>query len=161
MKTQKRDIPAGTGTGGGKFLKIEVGQSVAGVFRGEPQSFWQKWPKGGNKETSDVPKPGFDERFKINFVINDPELGLVAKIFECNLFVYNQIAEINESMDIEAMTCKISRQQSGKGSTYFIMPNLKEKIQPKALAAIEAVELNHLGGEAGPQSETKSDEVPF
>ena len=107
-----------------------------------------------------MPKPGFDERFKVNFVTKDDEGKLVAKIFDCNLFVYNQIADINESMDIETVTCKISRQASGKGSTYFIMPNLKDTLQAKALAAIDAVELNPLG-EQGPQSETKDGELPF
>jgi hypothetical protein len=152
VKTQKRDIPAGTGTGGGKFLKIEIGQSVNGVFRGEAMSYWQRWPKGGVKETSDEPKPGFAERFKINFVVHE-EGAFISKIFDCNVQTYNQIAEINESMDIEAMKCKISRQPTGKGSMYMVLPLLKEPLKPKALAEIEATELHSLGPQANPQGD--------
>jgi hypothetical protein len=163
MQTQKRDMPAGNGSGGGKFLKVEVGQSVTGVFRGEFVSYWQKWPKGGNKETSDVEKPGFQERFKVNFVVFE-DGAFVAKILDCNLFLYNQIADINESLDIETIKCKVTRQATGKGSTYFAMPVLKEPIPAKALKAIEAVELNSLGLSVAPQQQatgTEGENVPF
>jgi hypothetical protein len=157
MQTQKRDVPAGTGSGGGKFLKIEVGQSVTGVFRGETVSYWQKWPKGGVKEQSDIPKPGFQERFKVNFVVWE-DGAFVAKIFDMNLFSYNQIADINESMDVETIKCRISRQATGKGSTYMIMPMLKEPLSPANLKAIEAVELNSLGAS---QQQATDPGVPF
>lgn len=143
MKTQVREMPQGSGSGGGKFLKMEVGQSVSGVFRGETVSYWQKWPRGGVKETSDIPKPGFQERFKVNVVIHE-EGQFIAKIFDCSLATYNQIATINESMDIETIKCTISRQPAGKGSAYFVMPNLKEPLKPAQLKSIEAVELNSL-----------------
>jgi hypothetical protein len=168
MVTQKRDVPANTGSGGGRFLKIEIGQSANGVFRGQPVSYWQKWPKGGNKETSDIPKPGFEERFKVNFIIHE-EGAFVAKILDMNLALYNQMAEVNEAYDVETIKCKISRQPAGKGSIYLLLPLLKkdDAIPAKTLAAIEAVELlplgpapaqapkNHAPGASDP------DEVPF
>ena len=163
MKTQKRDAPANTGTGGGKFLKIEIGQSVTGVFRGEAVSYWQKWPKGGAKETSDEPKPGFDERFKVNFVIHE-EGAFVAKILDMNLALYNQMAEVNEAYDVETIKCKISRQPAGKGSIYLLLPLLKkdDAIAPKALKAIEAVELITLGAHSSTSAEVvDGKDVPF
>ena len=160
MQTQKRDAPMGMG--GGKFLKLEVGQSVSGVFRGEIKSYWQNWPKGGTKETSDVAKPGFQERFKVNFVVYE-EGAFVAKIFDLNLFTYNQIATINESMDIETIKCTISRQATGKGSTYFIMPNLKEPLKPVALEAIGKVPLVPIGQMPAQEQAPGDDngELPF
>ncbi len=152
MVTQKREVPASTGSGGGKFLKIEIGQSVKGVFRGEPQIYYRKWPKGGVKVESDVPAAGFDERYKVNFVTQEDGV-FVAKIFDCNVYIYNQIADINESMDIETIKCKISRQSAGKGSTYMILPIIKEVISAKALAEIEAIELIPLGKQP-PQPDT-------
>ncbi len=143
MKTQKRDVPAGTGSGGGKFLKIEIGHSATGVFRGETVSYWQRWPRGGNKETSDEPKVGFEERFKVNFIILE-EGVFVAKILDMNLALYNQLADVNESYDAETIKCKISRQPAGKGSIYLLLPLLKETLTPKMLKQIAAAELNTL-----------------
>lgn len=167
MKTQKRDVPAGSG-GGGKFLKIEIGQSVTGVFRGDPQVYWRKWPKGGVKQEFAVETPGAEERYKVNFVVyEDGEFKV--KIFDCNVHVYNQIADINEDDDIETIKCKISRLASGKGSIYQLKPLFKDPISPKALKEIEKLELNQLGGNgqsAPPQQNTSeddsgSDSLPF
>jgi hypothetical protein len=162
MQTQKREMPEGAGNGGGKFLKIAIGQNATGVFRGEPVSYWQKWPKGGVKETSETQKPGFEERFKVNFVIHE-EGVFTAKILDMNLALYNQMAEINEAYDIETIKCKISRQPSGKGSIYLLLPLLKESIPAKALKQIEAVELIPLGpapSQSAPANEN-TDEIPF
>lgn len=159
MKTQVRDMPQGSG-GGGKFLKIEVGQSVSGVFRGETVSYWQKWPKGGTKELSDIPKPGFQERFKVNFIVYE-EGAFVAKIFDCSLATYNQIATINESMDVETIKCTVSRQATGKGSSYFVMPNLKEPLKPAQLKAVSEVELNTLNQSSPPLQATGTGNEEF
>lgn len=165
MKTEKRDMPAGTGNGGGKFLKIAIGQSATGVFRGETVSYWQRWPKGGVKETSDIPKPGFEERFKVNFVVHE-EGAFTAKILDMNVALYNQMAEVNEAYDVETIKCRISRQPSGKGSIYLLLPLLKKEdaIAPKTLAAIEAVELIPLGPSAAPSQDAPADSgegLPF
>lgn len=159
MKTQVRDMPQGSG-GGGKFLKIEVGQSVSVVFRGETVSYWQKWPKGGMKELSDIPKPGFQERFKVNAVVFE-DGAFVAKIFDCSLATYNQIATINESMDIETVKCTVTRQATGKGSAYFVMPNLKEPLKPQALKQVSEVALHDLSGQAAPLAAVSGEDLPF
>lgn len=160
MKLQKIDLPASTGNGGGKFLKIEIGHSVVGVFRGEPHIFYQKWPRNGTKETSDLPKPGFDPRFKVNFVVFE-DGKFTSKIFEYGVSVNNQMAAINDSCDIDQIKCSISRVATGKGSNYMVLPVLKEPLSAKALAEIEKVLLHDLDGSGLAQTETKSGEVPF
>lgn len=161
MKTQKREVPAGTGNGGGKFLKIEIGQSVNGVFRGDPQVYWRKWPKGGVKVESDVEQEGFEERYKVNFVINEGGVP-TPKIFDMNLYTYNQLADINESYDVETIKVKISRQPTGKGSTYLLLPLLKEPIPPSFLKQLESIELIELkrGDTPAPTGNFDS-EIPF
>lgn len=161
MKLVKMDLPANTGNGGGKFLKIEIGQSVSGVFRGEPITFYQRWPRGGNKEVSQEPKPGFDPRFKVNFVVYE-DGKFVAKIFDFNVAVYNQMADINEAYDLESIKCRIGRVAAGKGSHYMVLPLIKEAIPPKALKDIEAVELHSLGEQAPtPGTGEFGSEIPF
>jgi hypothetical protein len=149
MKLQKIDMPARSGNGGGKFLKLDIGESVTGVFRGEPHMFYQKWPRGGNKETSDVPKPGFDPRFKVNLVVHE-DGKFVPKIFEYPVPVNNQMADIQDAYDITTIKCKISRVASGKGSIYMVLPMIKEPISAKAMKEIEAVPLYSLSGQSAP-----------
>ena len=138
MKFTRIDMTKGDN--GGSYLKVPPGESVKGVFRGEPFSFFQAWPQGGQKQIFDKPTAGASARFKINFVVHENG-KFVAKVFEFGAVVNNQLVDLSEDYDIETTKVRISRQGEGKNTVYTIIPVAKEKLTPGVLAEIEAVQL--------------------
>ncbi len=150
MKITKRDIPAGNGSS--MFLKIKDGESVKGIFRGEPYEFFQVWENGRSRMV-EPNNPEGKSRFRCNFIVQE-DGKFVAKTFEFGLTVYNQMADINEEYELETTKVKISRRGSGKDTEWSLLPLLKEPIPPKVLKEIEAVQLNVL--EQKPQQQADS-----
>lgn len=156
------------------FLKIEAGQSVEGVFRGDPVDFYQHWPKGGEKSIcsgSGCPscaagvKRNF--RFLINFVMKE-NAAYVAKVWEQSGTVYDDMRGLHESgYDLEKTVVRITRKGNGKDTTYHIVPKPDGKLTPATEKAIAAVKLNELGqgaSESTPAREPGEDaqeEAPF
>lgn len=159
MKFTKREMPNREGNGISNYLKMDDGQNVTGVFRGEVHEFYQTWPPGGQKQIFDVPTTGASPRFKANFVMHE-DGKFVAKVWEFGLTVYNQLAEISENYNIEETKVKITRRGVSKSTQWMIIP--LGPVDKKALAPIKAVELNILNGQASqPAQETTGDEAPF
>lgn len=146
MKLTKRETKSG-GEGGGLFLRLGDGENVTGIFRGEVYEFWQSWPQGGVKQVYEVPTPGASSRFKANIIVKEGD-KFIAKVFEFGTSFYNQLAELNEEYDLETTKVKISRRGAGKETNWIVMPLLKEPLQPKIIAMIEAVPLNELAPKA-------------
>lgn len=145
MKFEKREVKSNGG--GASYLKFEAGKSVTGVLRGEALEFFQIWPYGGEKQVFDVRVPGSTSRFKANLIVYEGG-AFVARTWEFNLSVYNQLAEYAESVDLEKTKIKISRIGEGKQTTWVVVPVLKEALTKTQLAAIDAVELNTLSSGA-------------
>lgn len=131
--------------GGGSFLKIEDGQSVTGVFRGNVHKYYQLWPQGGEKKVSDEPFPGAQLRFKANFVVYENK-QFVAKIFDFVANTNNSLANLSKVCDVRKTKVMITRNGMGKKTTYTVLPVLNEPITEEQLKKIEAVELNLLNG---------------
>lgn len=147
MKFPKKAAPTSEGIAAANYLKIGDGQSVTGVPRGDVFEFFQKWPQGGQKEVFLVPTVGATPRYKINVVVHE-DGKFIAKCFEFGSSVYAQFAEIADNFEIEKTKVKISRKGSGKSTEWFILP--LGAVEPKALKAIEAVELNVFGALSAP-----------
>lgn len=170
MKFTKREVSGGVG--GGAFLKIAPGTSVSGVFRGEPFEFWQKWPKGGDKQVfydrEEAMAANAKSRFKLNFITKDDEGKLVAKVWEFGLGAYNELAEINAEYPLEETVIKITRKGEGKNTEYTLLPLVRQPLTKKQLAEIDAVELINLApvdhepaGEFASELESETEETPF
>lgn len=129
---------------GGNFIKLESGQSVTGVFRGDVLEFYQSWPKGGEKQVSLEPFEGGKLRMKANFVVHEGG-KFVAKIFEFPVRVNNMLADIASEYDLNKTKIKLTRQGEGKNTNWMILPITKEPLSAKQLKEIAAVELNILG----------------
>jgi hypothetical protein len=142
MKFQKRDIPTGDGKGG-LFLKFKDGESKVGVLRGECYEFYQVW-ENGKSQVVPEDHPGAKSRFRANFITKE-DGELKARIFEFGLTVYNALADISESYDLEQTAVKITRRGTGTDTIYMILP-VPPKEQPNAaqLKTIQALPLNIL-----------------
>jgi hypothetical protein len=136
---------------GKNFIRLKAGESVRGVFRGEPFDFKQHWvnnrgqmcPGDGCALCAEGKKPSF--RFRINFIINDNG-AYVAKVFEQGWTVYETMKNLHESeynLDLHQM--KITRHGSGQNdTTYSIIPvpnGTIDEAKEKVLSSIKLHEL--------------------
>ena len=148
---------------GGSFVKLESGQSIVGVFRGEVLEFFMSWPKGGDKKVSLEPFVGGKSRFKANFIVHE-DGKFVAKVFEFGIRVNNMIAAIQDDCDLPKTKIRITRQGTDKNTTWTINPITKEPLTAKQLKEIDAVELSQLG-ESGAipaaSAAVTDEELPF
>lgn len=142
------------------FVKLKSGDSVTGVFRGDPYDFKQHWSNQRSslctgeacEKCKAGDKPGF--RFRINFVTTENG-AQVAKIFEQGWTVYDYLRTLNESdYDLEKHTVKITRNGEGTNTTYNIVPLAKGALSAEQEKKIAKVELNKL------DSVNEKDSVP-
>lgn len=127
------------------FLKMKDGDVVRGVVVGDIQETYKKWINGKGIECA-PDEPGAGLRFKVN-LITDENGGLVAKIWEFGILIYNQLKDINDEYPLETTKVKISRQGSTKDNTsYTILPlvTAKDKLTDKQLEKIKAIDLHKL-----------------
>lgn len=143
---------------GGNYLKIEDNSSVNGILRGDVLKFYQLWPQGGDKQVFDKPTLGASPRFKVNFIVHE-DGKFCAKVWEFPPTVSNMLADIAEAYDLTQTKIKISKHKQGKKTSYMILPLANEKLSPKVLKEINAVELNTLSispTETGPKEPLKN-----
>lgn len=126
----KFDQNPATGTGSENFVRLKNGESVRGVFRGEPFTFYNHWT-GKKSEPCTGPgcsfcsadsRPRF--RFRLSFVVREDNGNLVPKIFEQGAKVYETLKGLHESdYNLEKTILKITRQGTGLNDTvYTILP---------------------------------------
>ncbi len=161
--------------GPNKFLKIEDGKSINGIFRGEIHTFYNKWENGKGRECA-PDEPGAKPRFKLNFVTYEDN-AFKALIFEFPQTVYNQLADIHDVYPLDQTKVKVSRRGTGTDTVYMILPLVNEPISPATMKQIEAIDLHVLDTGSGPRvsgsiskagpnwdqmpSESGPDELPF
>jgi len=99
-------------------IRLKDGESVTGVFRGEPVEYYQHRTPDGQYvqavqgEMMNGKKPQF--RFRLNLCVRGENGGFEAKVFENGWKVYEQLAALQESgYDLETTVIRLSR----KGST--------------------------------------------
>lgn len=161
MKFPKRAAPTTDGISAANYLRIQDGQSVTGILRGELFEFWQKWPKGGMKEVFASPTPGASPRFKVNIVIQE-DGEFVARVFEFGPRVYDQFSDASSELDLSKTKIKISRRGSEKNTTWSVIP--LGPIDARAIKSIEAVHLNTLalpGEGVASEPAPSGEDVPF
>lgn len=168
MQFDHRNQTSGEG-GENKFLQIKDGESVTGIFRGEPYRHFIKWIEGKSIDADENEREA-RPRFKLNFITN-VDGALKALIWNFSQTVYNQLAEIHDEYPLESTKLKITRRGTGKETMYSILPLLKEPLSSKQLDDIAKVQLQVLGGEVlkpkpsvnGPDFPMSSgfDELPF
>ena len=159
MKMPKRDTQESTG--GGIFLKLNDGESVSGVFRGEVHTFYSYWDQATRRSVIvDADHDLARARYRLNFITKDESGQLVAKIWEFAGPFYDLLQEINEEYALEETTIKVTRKGLGKDTEYYPLPLLKQPLTAKALEQIAAVKLqtlNHPPQNAAPKSQERAE----
>lgn len=161
------------------LLKLKAGESVKGVFRGDPYEFKQHWE--GGKPTLCLglgmcPKCETGEnkalfRFHINIIVKENGES-VAKVWEQGWTVFLALKALHEGgYDLEKYLMKISRTGSTKNDTvYSIVPvpnGLLSPVQLKELDSVKLIDLatgekkEELKPSKGRPVEPLEDEVPF
>ena len=136
------------GEGGATFLKLKDGESIKGVFRGDPFDFQSHW-KGGSVACTGADcdfcakgeEPSF--RFRINFVVKENG-AYVAKLWEQGWRVYESLQGLDASgYNLEETPVQISRRGSDKNNTtYNVLPVPNAALTEEHLAALKAVKLH-------------------
>lgn len=157
MRFKKIEVKSNSGNPT-DYLKLQDGQSISGVFRGEVYSFFIKWNEGKTEEVIEG-TPGAKQRFRLNFVIWEND-RFIAKIWDFGVPFYNDLAEMNEVYPLQETKVKITRKGIKLGTIYNIIPllNEKDKLHPNHKIEIEKVQLNVLNPKSkfappGPEGE--------
>jgi hypothetical protein len=132
----KKDIPSD----GGMFIKLRDGESVEGIFRGEPHEFYSVF---GDKERTEYPDyvKGSSYKFKINFIVRE-EGKPVAKIYQGGVTVRRRLEYLFEEFGQDCVY-KIARKGSGKDDTEYFLDK-KADLNPDQVANIDKLDLCQL-----------------
>jgi hypothetical protein len=146
-KMQFKEFHTGSRDEGGpsSFLRLKDGDVVRGIVVGDIQETYKKWVNGKGVECA-PDEPGAGLRFKVNIIV-DENGGLVAKIWEFGITIYNQLKDINDEYPLETTKIKVSRQGSTKDNTsYTVLPlvSAKDKLSEAQLKKINAIDLHEL-----------------
>lgn len=145
--------------GGGKFCKLKAGESIEGVFGGEPHFFYKKFSDKTEHETW---AEGRQFRFKINFIIKNKDTNLLeAKIFEGGSTLRKALLNVKEEYGLDCVY-KIKREGSTKDdTTYSIL--YKSTLDESQKVLMKNVKLNVLKAEKSEELPpfNSDDEVPF
>lgn len=151
MKFEHIETNRGESSGGSNFLKLNDGESVTGILRGEVYKFYQVWPQGGQKQIFTEPTPGASARFRVNVVI--PENKTYRPLlWEFGVTVNNQLADLSGEMDLSTTKLKITRRGIGKKTMWTAVP--LGQIDQKTVKALDDVSLNVL-------EHKETNDVPF
>lgn len=147
MKIPKRDKVY---DGPSNYLKLRDGESVIGILRGEMHSFRVKWENGSSTKL-DEPDRNRHNRWKVNIVVKEGS-GLVVKVFEYGVDLYDQFADIQEALketgkDISQIKLRISRRGTAMNTKYLVMPRSDDPISPSLMKELEQMKLVILDGE--------------
>lgn len=148
-------------TGGGEgnmFLKLEDGEQVYVILRGEPYEFYTKW-EGDKSLLTEESDPDGRFRFRINAIVKDGS-KYVAKILEQGPTVYNLLKELSEEgYELETTVLKIKR-EGVKLNTKYIITTTPKKIDEKTQLEIDNIDLLYLGHDVESKSDSDK-ETPF
>lgn len=134
------------------LLKLKGGESVKGVFKGDPYEFRQHWEnnkpypclgQGLCERCANGEKASF--RFQINIIVKENGES-VAKVWEQGWTVFLALKALHEGgYDLEKYLMKISRTGSTKNDTvYSVVPVPNGLLTPAQLKEIASVKLIQL-----------------
>lgn len=107
------------------FLKVGDGNSVVGVFKGDPETFYRIYEDGKYKI---VPKSDVNGKFtfQMNVIIRENE-ELVAKLFQGNWHNLEDLKALHKEYNLEETCIKISQTGERQSKRISFMPMIKQK----------------------------------
>lgn len=159
MKFNKLSLAPKNDGGGNLFLKIEDGQSVTVVLKGEIHTFYTRWVDNKSQLVS-AGDEGAKKRFRVNAIVFENG-RFISKILEFGTPLYIQFSDINDEYPLEQTKLKITRRGQKLETTYVVLPLLKEPLTEKMLQEIESVPLNILEHRAPTPPDDERNEFGF
>lgn len=133
-------LPQKTNGGDSIFVKLEDGESVVGVFYGDPEHANVKFDRVAKKWIKDP--TAF--RFRLNLVIEDQGV-LVSKIYEGGSTVYTQLRELHKTgYTLPTTKVKLTRKGTGTDTVYTILPLPQGTLTAKEAQKYSSVPLKDL-----------------
>lgn len=133
-------LPQKTNGGDSIFVKLEDGESVVGVFYGDPEHANVKFDRQAKKWVKDP--TAF--RFRLNLLIEDQGV-LVSKIYEGGSTVYTQLRELHKTgYALPVTKVKLTRKGTGTDTVYTILPIPHGNLTPEETAKYSKVPLKDL-----------------
>jgi len=147
------------GGGGGLFIKLKDGESVEGVFRGEPHCFYQIFK---DKREYENYVEGSSFRFKLVMIIKENG-AYVGKILQQGVKLGKSVRLCTQECGMDYIY-KIIREGSSKDDTiYQLIP--KRALTESEKSQIEAVEIPSLKStrkkSSGEESPSDDSDFPF
>lgn len=156
------------------LIKLKSGESVKGIFRGDPYQFKQHWKNGRGypcqgmdcllcKEVDEEGKPRYPNfRFRVNFIISENGQW-VAKVFEQGGRVYDKVEALSTEYALDKIQVKITRYGTDKSNTnYEIVPLPRGEVTPEMEKKISEVKLNDLNPyQATSETPDANEDEPF
>ncbi len=138
---------------GGMFVKLGDGESIEGVFRGEPHTFYSVFKDPTEHEEW---AEGRSFKFKVNFAVFNLETkAYEMKVFQGGSTLSDMLVDMKEEYGLDQLF-KIKRTGSGKEDTrYSILP--KGALSPEQLATINALPLHKFEKKV----DESTDSIPF
>lgn len=154
-----------------EFVSLKDGQSVVGIFAGDPIFFRQVWKQGEEKRILPMTASEGARRFRMNFLVKkNGEWSPM--ILENGPMLYSQIEEENSMRPLEHSVVKLSRKGSGLDTRWDL--RFVQEVPEDArgdLAKIKLLDLDpHAGrkeenppahGDNDAQSVMTEDDIPF
>lgn len=142
------------------FLKLNSGESVIGVFRGDPEVYFQVYEDGKYKRVPES-DPAGQFRFAVNFIVKENG-ALVSKLFQGNWHDYEALKALNGEFELEETYVKVSQTGERQTKRISFMPMTKAKPNPEQLKNVSLQKLepkrptniSYSGPEEMPQDES-------
>ena len=123
-----------------KYLRLEEGKPVKGVFRGEIATKYVLWENGKPKEVN-AGTPEAKVRYMANFMLLKDN-HYTATVFEFGKMVYDALYAINLAYgDIEKLTVSLLKTGQKLETQYHVHPLPKEEVKD----CVYAAKLHELG----------------
>ena len=118
--------PTADGGGAGLFVRLSDGDSVTGVFLGEPYARRVCWDEGQHRTVKfdKALHPERSAKWMVAFNFYDSQTKEL-RIIEVNKRTFGQICELTEKLEkqgsgLERWECKITRRGSSKQTQYWV-----------------------------------------
>lgn len=167
--------PRTKGLGGENFLKLNDGEEITGIFKGEIYRFKKHWTNErsiecigescslcrADSEEQDPKKKRYPSfRFRINF-ITSKDGQWIPKIFEGGGETYDSLTNINSKVDLSKSFVDISRHGVKKNTKYQFFVRSDTPFTKEMAGKIESVSLLPLSSGQQNNENEKSDDLPF
>ena len=149
-----------TKEGSSLFIRLKDGDSIEGMFAGEPHTYYSKFK---DKPEYTAWADGRSFKFRLNFITKNDDNELEAKILTGGSTISNAILDMKEEYGLDCIF-KIKRTGSGKDDTRYTIL-FKDKLKDGELAVYKSVKLNQLTKsniiDYDERNPPPSDEEPF